>query len=136
MCAHQIAFHTPEPPKLNVDLASLSGGGVAPSQFCGETHDGRDVYVRYRGGHLSIQIGTEVGEDALDGERLLDVDIGPAYDGSVSLSQFCTYFGAQTTGPPRLKTIPMRIGTPTFRARRPTGRRFCNGSPRTPRAIS
>lgn len=42
--------------KLDLDLAKISGGGSCPTQFFGETLDGREVYVRYRGGQLSVDL--------------------------------------------------------------------------------
>lgn len=99
MCAYEIAFHTPElPPKLNLDLVSLSGGGACPSQFYGETHDGQEVYVRYRGGHLRVDMADSALGNARNGARILELDIGPAFDGSMSLAQFCTFFGVTING--------------------------------------
>lgn len=98
-----IGFHTPKlPTPLGLDLPKLQGGGSCPSQFYGETHDGLDVYVRYRGGTLRVYVGNEVGDDALrDGNCILEADIGPPFDGSMSLTQFCTNFGVTING-----TIP------------------------------
>ena len=80
-----IGFHTPElPPPIGLDLCKVRGGGAFPSQFYGETADGREVYIRYRGGRFSIEI---------DGERVLEADIGPHLDGEISLSQVCRHFG-------------------------------------------
>lgn len=86
------------PKPLELDLAKLHGGGSCPSQFYGETHDGLDVYVRYRGGHLSVDIGKERGDDAIGGSRILEADIGPVFDGSISLTQFCKFFGVTING--------------------------------------
>ncbi|MEP0248111.1 MAG: hypothetical protein ABJD83_09195, partial [Roseobacter sp.] len=95
-----IGFHTPElPAPLGLDLPKLRGGGSCPSQFYGETHDGLDVYVRYRGGSLRVHVGYEPGDDALrDGNCILDADIGPPFDGSMSLTQFCANFGVTVNG--------------------------------------
>lgn len=107
MSAYQIAFHTPQlPPKLNLDLASLSGGGVAPSQFYGETQDGRDVYVRYRGGVLRVDVATSALDDVRDGSTILEARIGPAFDGAISLTQFCTHFGVTIDGKIPSETDP------------------------------
>jgi len=95
-----IGFHTPKlPAPLDLDLAKLRGGGSFPSQFYGETHDGLDVYVRYRSGVLRVHVGNEPGDDALrDGNCILEADIGPPFDGSMSLTQFCTNFGVKING--------------------------------------
>lgn len=93
------AFHTPSlPPPLLLDLRHLEGGGSLPSQFYGSTHDNRDVYVRYRGGNLSVDIANAPGEEALDGTRVLDVMIGPPLDGTMSMHQFCRDFGVTING--------------------------------------
>lgn len=95
-----IGFHTPELPEpLDLDLAKLRGGGSCPSQFYGETHEGLDVYVRYRGGTLRVHVANAPGDDALrDGDCILEADIGPPFDGSMSLTQFCTNFGVTVDG--------------------------------------
>ncbi|GIT93321.1 hypothetical protein JANAI62_37280 [Jannaschia pagri] len=95
-----IGFHTPElPDPLGLDLAKLHGGGSCPSEFYGETHDGLDVYVRYRGGTLRVHVAHEPGDDALDdGECILEAEIGPPFDGTMSLTQFCTNFGVTVEG--------------------------------------
>ena len=83
-----IGFHTPELPEpLGLDLYKLQGGGSCPSQFYGETHDGLDVYVRYRGGTLRVHVGNKPGDDALDdGLCILETHIGTQYDGTMSLT--------------------------------------------------
>lgn len=89
-------FTPPKPVPLNLDLARLEGGGHAPSQFYGETHDGRDVYIRYRWGHFSVTLQNEPG---VEGEtRVLDVEIGPPADGAISIEQVCNYFGITING--------------------------------------
>lgn len=95
-----IGFHTPELPEpLGLDLAKLRGGGSCPAQFYGETHEGLDVYVRYRGGTLSVHVATKPGDDALDdGTCILQTQIGTRYDGTISLTQFCTNFGVTING--------------------------------------
>jgi hypothetical protein len=83
-------------PSLDLDLATLDGGGYAPSQFWGETHDGRDVYVRYRGGNFSVTVANEPG--GTDETRILDMTIGPPLHGSISIGQLCHYFGITING--------------------------------------
>ncbi|MGR3511306.1 MAG: hypothetical protein ACU0GG_00975 [Paracoccaceae bacterium] len=96
---HFVLFHTPEPPApLGLDLAELSGGGSLPSQFYGMTHDGREVYVRYRGGGLRVEVAKTPGADLLDSETLLDIDIGPYLDGYMTLARFCAQFGVTVNG--------------------------------------
>ena len=48
---------------------------------------------------MRVHVGTEPGEDALrDGDCILEADIGPPFDGSMSLTQFCTQFGVTVNG--------------------------------------
>ena len=102
------------PPKLlplGLDLAELSGGGFCPSQFEGLTHDGRDVYCRYRGGWLSIQVSNKIGADVFnDCTILLDVGLEPPLDGSMALWELCKYTGITING----KTVnkPDKVITP------------------------
>lgn len=93
--ARATSFFTPprvEP--VHLDLAELGGGGSCPTQFWGKTSDGREVYVRYRGGGLSIAVAKAPGDDAArDGDRILDVHLGPVFDGFISLRQFLDLTG-------------------------------------------
>ncbi len=94
-----IGFHTPKlPPPLNLDLAELSGGGSCPTQFYGKTHDGRDVYVRYRGGQLRVQVAARIGDNVHDAAPLVDIGLGPMADGDIRLSDFCRWFGVTING--------------------------------------
>lgn len=95
-----MSFHTPKrPDPLKLDLAALAGGGSCPAQFEGQTHEGQDVYVRYRGGGLTVDIAKKKGMSVFDdARRVLDADIGPPYDGSMSLAQFCEIFGVTVNG--------------------------------------
>ncbi len=95
-----MSFHTPELPEpLGLDLAKLRGGGSCPAQFYGETHEGLGVYVRYRGGALRVHVANKPGDDALDdGQCILQTQIGTRYDGTMSLTQFCTNFGVTVNG--------------------------------------
>src|SRR6478736_5784447 len=63
---------------LQLDLATLEGGGSCPAEFFGETTDGQEVYVRYRNGWLSVQRGEET---------LLKASIGPGLHGEMLLEQ-------------------------------------------------
>lgn len=49
-----------------------------PAQWEGRTNDGREVYVRYRWGHLSVEI---------DGSVILEKEVGGPYDGSMDLTE-------------------------------------------------
>ncbi len=92
-------FTPPRAEPLDLDLARLNGGGYAPAQFFGETHDGREVYVRYRGGQFSVHVANEPGSDALGGGTcLVDTTIGPPLDGGISIEQVCNYFGITING--------------------------------------
>ena len=107
------------PPKLvplNLDLASLDGGGSCPAQYEGETHDGREVYCRYRDGYLSVTVASAAGADALrDGTCLLEECIGPPLHGDLSLGQLCHYAGITIAGVlPRLPTRAEKKMRPYF----------------------
>jgi hypothetical protein len=97
--AIQAFFTPPKLEPLNLDLASLSGGGWAPSQFYGELHDGRTVYGRYRGAWLEVYISNTTGGDAyLEDNCVLTARIGPPFHGGLSLGQFCRYVGITIAG--------------------------------------
>lgn len=92
-------FHSPSRPKpLGLDLAWLKGGGACPAQFEGETQDGRGVYVRYRGGELSVDVAETCDQDFMDWPQVLQADIGPHLDGVLSLYQACCYAGLTVNG--------------------------------------
>lgn len=84
-------FTPPRVEPLNLDLAELAGGGYAPAQFFGQTHDGREVYVRYRGGGLSVTVADEPGTEAQT--CILEVRLGPPLHGGVSVGQLCHWCG-------------------------------------------
>ncbi len=92
-------FTPPRVAPINLDLAFLDGGGYAPSQFEGETLDGRHVYCRYRGGVLSVTVANEPGVDALaQGADVLRVQIGPPLHGGMTLGQLCHCAGITING--------------------------------------
>ncbi len=92
-------FTPPRLTSLDLDLASLTGGGWAPAQYSGETPDGRDVFCRYRGGRLSVTVANEPGADVLrNGTCLLEERIGPPLHGGLSLGQLCHYAGITIKG--------------------------------------
>lgn len=87
-------FTPPVVPPVSLELADLGGGGACPTQFYGNTTDGREVYVRYRGGGLTIHVGNAPGRDPLkEGTCILDVRLGPVLDGVISLRQFLRLTG-------------------------------------------
>ncbi|MFK4508114.1 hypothetical protein [Bradyrhizobium daqingense] len=89
-------FTPPKPVPLELDLVQLEGGGYAPAQFWGQTRDGQEVYIRYRGGHFSVTL--ENGTDVEGETCLLDVTIGPPFHGGMSVEQVCNYFGITING--------------------------------------
>ena len=58
-----------------------------PSQWEGETRDGRYLYVRYRWGTLSIGIGTSKAESIDCSGNLFEKQLGDYLDGSLELEQ-------------------------------------------------
>jgi hypothetical protein len=72
-------------PKLK-ELAQTCG--MYPSQWEGETADGQHVYIRYRGGWLSVGVGNTP-DAAVDDEDTfgIDVDASTGYDGIMEESE-------------------------------------------------
>ena len=64
----------------------VSGGGEAPTQFEGETDQNRPVYIRYRGGCLSVEVGPPHAYDASPGYTVLEMEVDSAcgFDGSIT----------------------------------------------------
>ena len=60
--------------------------GACPSQWEGITEDNRQIYIRYRWGNLTIQLG-KIGDmdefAAVGGEYILDIDYGGGMDGTM-----------------------------------------------------
>jgi hypothetical protein len=82
-------FTRPKLPPLGLDLVTIDGGGASPSQFDGRTADGRDVYIRYRGGHFSVH---------LDSKAVLEAVIGPPFHGDMLVEQACDLAGLTVQG--------------------------------------
>jgi hypothetical protein len=82
-------FSRPDLKPLQIDLVTLEGGGSCPAQFWGKTTDGQEVYVRYRGGWLSVERGDET---------LLEAGIGPGLHGQMLLEQACDLTGLTVSG--------------------------------------
>lgn len=91
-------FTPPKLEKLDLDLASLAGGGYAPAQFDGVTHDGRHLYCRYRGGWLTITELRGPDDDLMDGREILSVNLGPPLHGGLTIGQLCQYAGITING--------------------------------------
>ncbi|MDH7794660.1 MULTISPECIES: hypothetical protein [unclassified Beijerinckia] len=92
-------FTPPKLSPLNLDLASLRKRNGWPAQFDGRTHDGREVYCRYRNGWLSVDIAKAVQSDVhSDAAHLLNERIGPSLHASLSIGQLCHYAGISIQG--------------------------------------
>lgn len=86
-------FTPPSIPNVDLRVTSLRGGGACPSQYWGETPDGRKVYIRYRNGYLSIDVAKGQGEEAPYKGGVLDVHLGPPLDGELSAHQLIALTG-------------------------------------------
>lgn len=51
---------------------------VCPSQWSGTTRDGREIYVRYRWGYLSVRI------PGVEGEEIFGQQVGDDLDGHLT----------------------------------------------------
>ncbi|MBB3571784.1 hypothetical protein [Rhizobium sp. BK491] len=95
-------FFRPSIKPLNLDLAKLRCVGSCPTQGYGETHDGRQVYIGYRGGRLSVELQNP-------DEMLLEAHFGDRYDGTLLLGQICDLTGITINGQkPPIDERPMR----------------------------
>lgn len=86
-------FTPPNVSKVDLRVTSLRGGGACPSQYWGQTPDGREVYIRYRNGYLSIDVAEKQGGEAPYNGGVLDVHIGPPLDGEISAQQLIALTG-------------------------------------------
>jgi hypothetical protein len=67
---------------------------ACPSQWEGETDDGRPVNIRYRYGNLSVNVGEPGAGDALlGGECVFAASIGGNYDGMIEYNDVRTILG-------------------------------------------
>lgn len=64
---------------------------ACPSQWEGQTSDGRVVYVRYRWGGLSVSFGNSL-RDAISGNDYLYADAGDGMDGLMTYEELKTHF--------------------------------------------
>jgi hypothetical protein len=60
-----------------------------PAQWDGRTEDGRVLYVRYRYGRLSVQLGVDTGDefDGVNGALILQDAAGDQWDGSMETAE-------------------------------------------------
>jgi hypothetical protein len=86
-------FTPPKIPKVDLSVTSLSGGGACPSQYRGQTSDGREVYIRYRGGVLSIDMSRVPSEAEQPRTEVLNIELGPPLDGTISARQLISLTG-------------------------------------------
>ena len=92
-------FYTrPKIEPLNLDLVRLEGGGSCPSQFNGTTVDGKSLYIRYRGGWLSAEWDDPGHEKGLEGQKLVEAQIGPMFHGDILMEQVCDLLGLTLFG--------------------------------------
>lgn len=54
---------------------------ACPSQWDGETDDGKMVYVRFRWGHLAVTVGKDIWGETPDGVRVVDLYHGDGLAG-------------------------------------------------------
>jgi hypothetical protein len=60
---------------------------ACPAQWSGLTDDGRQVYVRYRWGYLSVRVAPDTSKDeyaAVRGDEVFGEQLGDGYDGFLS----------------------------------------------------
>lgn len=57
--------------------------GACPSQWEGETRDGRAVYIRYRWGTLTAGMGDSI-DEAVGDDRFFAKQVGDGLDGTIS----------------------------------------------------
>jgi len=67
---------------------------ACPSQWEGTLDDGRNFYIRYRWGYLSLRLSDEVGGDAVSGTEVFGKTLDSSgWDGCLSESQMKMYTG-------------------------------------------
>ena len=90
------------PPKLDplgLDLAEAHEAGTyCPTEIEGTTPRGREVYIRYRWGTLTISIAEEPGAEAVSRIEILCERLGPQHHGTISLEQVCRIAGITVNG--------------------------------------
>jgi len=78
-----------ELPQIDLDLVEVNGGGSCPTQFDGNSSDGKYVYIRYRDGRLTIEV---------DGEEIYAEHFGPYLHGDILLEQISELTGLMVNG--------------------------------------
>lgn len=73
------------PAKLKIESLKMTTD-FCPTQWEGETEDGRPVYIRYRWGHLTVNVG-ERGEDPVYGKLAFEKYAGPRWCGVMTSSE-------------------------------------------------
>jgi hypothetical protein len=75
---------------LGLRVRDLRGGGSCPAQYWGRTDADEEVYIRYRGGGLSIEVG---------GVERAAIEVGPAHHGDISVAQAAALLGLVLNDP-------------------------------------
>lgn len=88
-------YSRPNLPQLGLDLVEVSGSVGEPSEYWGETADGRAIHLHYDYGRLSISAGADRHRPA---EDLLNANIGPGLHGDMLLEQICDLAGITIRG--------------------------------------
>lgn len=88
-------YSRPNLPQLGLDLVDVYGGIGAPSEYWGETADGRAIHLHYDYGQLSISASAD---RQRPGEELLNAPIGPGLNGDILLEQICDLAGITVRG--------------------------------------
>ncbi len=93
-------FYTPKRvKKIKLDLISLEGGGGCPAQFDGKTRDDREVYCRYSGGALRVDISEKMpGGDTDCDWGIFHELVGPPHDSVMTQGQLCEVTGITVNG--------------------------------------
>jgi hypothetical protein len=91
-------YSRPDLPKLGLDLVELEGGGSFPSQFWGKTTDGRTIFVRYRGGWLTVSSGPPGTNPYETRDVLVESCIGWPLHGFILKEQVCDLVGMTIGG--------------------------------------
>ena len=99
----------PTPPTLPIRVVRIESiGGACPFQCEGVTDDGREVYVRYRGGWFRAYVAGRPGGDALDDDArlLISESIGHPLDGSLDPQQMVDLTAGVIKWPVDLRPAP------------------------------
>lgn len=82
---------SPTPIPVPLVVTSLEQTCFAcPSQWEGATEDNRQIYVRYRWGHLSVSVSEPYDDSqyaAVQGARVYDGNLGDGFDGCIDLEE-------------------------------------------------